>query len=87
MVYRYKLRDGINVDQFLDKFSEYDFGSYCLAVAFTHRDFQDGVIGLAWLGYTTAAKKAGGGCLLVRVRLLNGGLIPLSFSLFPQKIV
>ncbi len=50
----------ITVDEYLDLFSEYDFDSYCLSVALTHRDFDEGVIGLAWLGYTSAAKKAGG---------------------------
>ena len=59
---QYKMSGSLDVDQYLDKFSEYNFDDYCLATAFTHRDFDDGVIGLAWLGYPTATNKAGGIC-------------------------
>ena len=59
---QYKMDGSLNVEDYLEVFSEYDFGSYCLAAAFTHRDFADGVIGLAWLGYPSSANKAGGIC-------------------------
>lgn len=33
---------------FLNEFSKYDSSAYCLAVLFTHRDFPQGIQGLAW---------------------------------------
>ena len=42
--------ESLSVDDYLKKFSEYDFEDYCLAVAFSYRDFSNGVIGLAYLG-------------------------------------
>ena len=35
--------------EFLDRWSEYDHDQYCLAVLFTYRDFDSGVLGLAWV--------------------------------------
>lgn len=34
---------------FLEKWSEIDHDSYCLALLFTYRDFEDGALGLAWV--------------------------------------
>ena len=33
---------------FLNEFSRYDSSDYCLAVLFNHRDFPQGIQGLAW---------------------------------------
>lgn len=33
---------------FLNEFSKYDSSAFCLAVLFTHRDFPQGIQGLAW---------------------------------------
>ena len=41
---------------YLVRWSEYDHSSYCLALCFTYRDFESGVLGLAYVG-------AKGGCL------------------------
>ena len=41
---------------YLVRWSEYDHSAYCLALCFTYRDFESGVLGLAYVG-------AKGGCL------------------------
>ena len=38
------------VDDVLDAFSLYKFNDVCLGILFTSRDYEDGVIGLAWVG-------------------------------------
>ena len=48
----------IGVEKFLELNSEQKHDDYCLAYVFTDRDFDDGVLGLAWVGapsgwYTT----------------------------------
>ncbi len=48
----------IGVEKFLELNSEQNHDDYCLAYVFTDRDFDDGVLGLAWVGapsgwYTT----------------------------------
>ena len=44
------LTDGvIGVKDFLDRWSEYNHDQYCLAILFTYRDFDSGVLGLAWV--------------------------------------
>lgn len=40
----------IGVEKFLELNSEQDHNDYCLAYVFTDRDFDDGVLGLAWVG-------------------------------------
>ena len=39
----------IGVEKFLEKASLGNFDDYCLAYVFTKRDFQNGVLGLAWV--------------------------------------
>ena len=58
----YTLGSDMNVETLLDKFSMYDFDQYCLGVLFTHRDFADGIIGLAWMGSSSMYGGAGGLC-------------------------
>lgn len=48
----------IGVEKFLELNSEQNHDDYCLAYVFSDRDFDDGVLGLAWVGapsgwYTT----------------------------------
>lgn len=45
----------IGVEKFLDIASMANHNDYCLAYVFTNRDFDNGVLGLAWVG------SAGGG--------------------------
>lgn len=40
----------IGVEKFLELNSEQNHDDYCLAYLFTDRDFDDGVLGLAWVG-------------------------------------
>ncbi|XP_066509117.1 disintegrin and metalloproteinase domain-containing protein 10-like [Hoplias malabaricus] len=50
----------IGVEKFLELNSEQDHDNYCLAYVFTDRDFDDGVLGLAWVGAPTGS--SGGIC-------------------------
>nr|XP_005998791.1 PREDICTED: disintegrin and metalloproteinase domain-containing protein 10 [Latimeria chalumnae] len=50
----------IGVEKFLELNSEQNHDDYCLAYVFTDRDFDDGVLGLAWVG--APAGSAGGIC-------------------------
>ncbi|XP_016119748.1 disintegrin and metalloproteinase domain-containing protein 10-like, partial [Sinocyclocheilus grahami] len=43
----------IGVEKFLELNSEQNHDDYCLAYVFTDRDFDDGVLGLAWVGAPT----------------------------------
>ena len=45
---------------FLDTWSRYDLDAYCLAMLFAYREFDDGVLGLAWVAGTGG--KVGGIC-------------------------
>ena len=38
------------MEKFLELNSEQKHDDYCLAYVFTDRDFDDGVLGLAWVG-------------------------------------
>lgn len=40
----------LGVEKFLELNSEQNHDDYCLAYVFTDRDFDDGVLGLAWVG-------------------------------------
>ncbi|XP_062512100.1 disintegrin and metalloproteinase domain-containing protein 10-like [Corticium candelabrum] len=51
----------LGVDKFLDSWSLYDHHEYCLAYLFTYRDFDEGVLGLAFVG-STSSSTAGGIC-------------------------
>ncbi|XP_061414243.1 disintegrin and metalloproteinase domain-containing protein 10-like [Lethenteron reissneri] len=50
----------IGVEKFLELNSEQNHNDYCLAYVFTDRDFDDGVLGLAWVG--APAGSSGGIC-------------------------
>ncbi len=43
-------QDFADADTFLDIFSQFDFSHVCLGAAFVYRDFDNSVVGLAWLG-------------------------------------
>ncbi|XP_045187139.2 disintegrin and metalloproteinase domain-containing protein 10-like [Mercenaria mercenaria] len=58
----YKMADAASVELYLEKLSEYDFSDYCLATAFTSRNFAKGVIGLAWVGSSSKHGSSGGIC-------------------------
>ncbi|KAA0723306.1 Disintegrin and metalloproteinase domain-containing protein 10 [Triplophysa tibetana] len=50
----------IGVEKFLELNSEQNHNDYCLAYVFTDRDFDDGVLGLAWVGAPSGS--SGGIC-------------------------
>ncbi|XP_048040274.1 disintegrin and metalloproteinase domain-containing protein 10 isoform X1 [Megalobrama amblycephala] len=50
----------IGVEKFLELNSEQNHDDYCLAYVFTDRDFDDGVLGLAWVGAPSGS--SGGIC-------------------------
>uniref|UniRef100_A0AAQ4PCE3 Disintegrin and metalloproteinase domain-containing protein 10 n=1 Tax=Gasterosteus aculeatus aculeatus TaxID=481459 RepID=A0AAQ4PCE3_GASAC len=50
----------IGVEKFLELNSEQNHDNYCLAYVFTDRDFDDGVLGLAWVGAPSGS--SGGIC-------------------------
>ncbi|XP_013379515.1 disintegrin and metalloproteinase domain-containing protein 10 [Lingula anatina] len=59
----YKLADtSTDVFTYLYSFSEYNFDNFCGGVVFTHRDFADGVLGLAWIADSSKYGSAGGIC-------------------------
>ncbi|XP_048750317.2 disintegrin and metalloproteinase domain-containing protein 10-like [Ostrea edulis] len=55
----YKFNGYFSVEKFLDLHSTDDYSQYCLSYMFTDRDFDGGVLGLAWVASLT---KAGGIC-------------------------
>ncbi|XP_063675070.1 disintegrin and metalloproteinase domain-containing protein 10-like [Bolinopsis microptera] len=72
------------VAKFLDLFSTKDEDQlnpddYCIAYMFTHRDFEDGVLGLAWVA--SSGKDSGGLCTdcknydSMKSRCLNTGIV------------
>ncbi|KAM8877693.1 disintegrin and metalloproteinase domain-containing protein 10-like [Synchiropus picturatus] len=71
----------IGVEKFLELNSEQIHDNYCLAYIFTDRDFDDGVLGLAWVG--SAAGGAGGICEKSKLysdgrrKSLNTGIITI----------
>lgn len=67
--YRYGAAN-IAVEDFLDLWSQEDQSSFCLALLLTHRDFANGVLGLAWVAQ--AAGGNSGGICEGRVRLRTG---------------
>uniref|UniRef100_A0A672L557 Disintegrin and metalloproteinase domain-containing protein 10 n=1 Tax=Sinocyclocheilus grahami TaxID=75366 RepID=A0A672L557_SINGR len=52
----------IGVEKFLELNSEQNHDDYCLAYVFTDRDFDDGVLGLAWVG-----APAGNRCCIIKL--------------------
>ncbi|XP_033733808.1 disintegrin and metalloproteinase domain-containing protein 10-like [Pecten maximus] len=75
----YKMSDSTDVYAYLNQFSKYNFNDYCLGIAFTSRDFEDGVVGLAWVGNSDVYGPPGGIC---QTRLsLSGELFNLNTAL------
>ena len=67
----YRFRDSsISVSDFLDRWSQDDHTMFCLALLFTNRDFDDGVLGLAWVAQPPGGNR--GGICEGRVRLSVG---------------
>lgn len=78
--YRYGAAD-IPVDDFLHLWSQEDQSDYCLALLLTYRDFDAGVLGLAWVAQPSGGN-VGGICedavrLSVGVRYLNTAIATL----------
>ena len=72
-------RGVILVEDFLDLWSQEDQSGFCLALLLTHRDFDEGVLGLAWVADTIGGSR-GGICeveMQVRgaTRFLNTGIV------------
>ncbi|KAI6657370.1 ADAM10 [Oopsacas minuta] len=64
----------IGVAEYLNIFSGINHDDYCLACKFTHRDFEGGVLGLAWVGSTSFG--SGGICdPFTGTRGLNTGIV------------
>ena len=59
----------IGVEKFLENASLQEFNDYCLAYVFTRRDFENGVLGLAWVAQPTGS--SGGICETVKKTFLN----------------
>ncbi|KAF0313192.1 Disintegrin and metalloproteinase domain-containing protein 10 [Amphibalanus amphitrite] len=55
----YRFPGNYGVEKYLEKFSEENYDSFCLAYMFTYRDFEGGTLGLAWTG---DLNQAGGVC-------------------------
>lgn len=58
----YPMASALDVGSYLDIFSEYDFSDYCIGSAFSSRDFEDGIIGLAWVADSNPYGPIGGIC-------------------------
>ncbi|XP_064859021.1 disintegrin and metalloproteinase domain-containing protein 10-like isoform X2 [Oncorhynchus nerka] len=82
----------IGVEKFLELNSEQNHDDYCLAYVFTDRDFDDGVLGLAWVG--APAGSSGGICEKSKLysdgkkKSLNTGIITVQnyASHVPPKV-
>ena len=61
----------IDVNTFLDLWSQEDHSQFCLALLLTNRDFDGGVLGLAWVAEPTGGNR-GGICETAPVRLQTG---------------
>ena len=48
----FQANDFIGVESFLNSYSDADFTAFCLSYLFTYRDFDGGVLGLAFVGKT-----------------------------------
>nr|CAB3219987.1 disintegrin and metalloproteinase domain-containing protein 10-like [Phallusia mammillata] len=82
----------IGVEKFLDIVSLANHNDYCLAYVFTNRDFDNGVLGLAWVGSTGGT--SGGICERYKTytdgssKSLNTGLVTFKNygSIMPAKV-
>ena len=80
----------IPIGDFLNLWSQENHSAYCLAYLFTYRDFEDGMLGLSWLG----SEIIGGICTQQSVSFsgadlyLNSGIVTfLSFGLTQRHSV
>lgn len=64
----YKFNGHYSVEKFLDLHSINNYDDYCLSYMFADRDFDGGVLGLAWVA---SLSKAGGVCEIYRVCCLH----------------
>ena len=70
----------LGVEAFLNAHSMADYSDYCLAYRFTHRDFEAGVVGLAYVAAQPPSNNAGGICedartIAGKVQTLNTGIV------------
>lgn len=72
-------RDNIGVEAFLDFHSQADYSAFCLSYRFTARDFDGGVLGLAYIGKLPNSGAVGGICEDVRPgpQTLNTGIVTI----------
>lgn len=81
----------IGVSAFLNEHSTFDFSDYCLSYRFTYRDFDSGVVGLAYIAPQPGENSAGGVCEDIRTftggvrQTLNTGIV--SALNYGQRIV
>ncbi|XP_067943444.1 disintegrin and metalloproteinase domain-containing protein 10-like [Watersipora subatra] len=75
----YPFAANLDINNFLEVSTLQSFDSFCLAYTFTHRDFNDGTLGLAWPG---SIDGSGGVCSKYRVygkdvapKSLNTGIV------------
>ncbi|XP_071788255.1 disintegrin and metalloproteinase domain-containing protein 10-like [Asterias amurensis] len=83
--------DNIGVEKFLDLNSLQNHNDYCLAYVFANRDFNDGVLGLAWVG--SSGSTSGGICETFKLfssgyQSLNTGIVTVKNygSQVPTKV-
>ena len=72
--------DFIGVSSFLNQHSTANYSDFCLSYRFTHRDFDDGVVGLAYIAPQPGQNIAGGICQRAlsfsgTLRTLNTGIV------------
>ena len=65
--------DFIGVEAFLNQHSVADYSDFCLAYRFTHRDFEGGVVGLAYVAPQPPGTASGGIC--EKPRRFSGGVV------------
>ena len=71
----------INVNDYLDIWSQVNHEQFCLALLLTYRDFDNGVLGLAWVAQAPGGNRGGicedGINLNVGTRYLNTAIVTL----------
>ena len=72
--------DFIGVSAFLNQHSQANYSDFCLTYRFTYRDFDQGVVGLAYIAPQPGVRQSGGVCQRPErvsggVRTLNTGIV------------
>ena len=73
--------DFIGVSAFLNAHSSFDYSDFCLSYRFTYRDFENGVVGLAYVAPQASMGSVGGICEIYRTfslgiqQTLNTGIV------------